>query len=156
MAKSIDSPRETKSNWPVSKAMTVPIHQRVKFVGPGGMNLKRLMVETGVTATADVTDDTSWNLFAPNAVAMEEAAEFIDNVLAEEKAPELEFGAVYTVKITELKDRGVNVELHSSMPNVFISNAQLDARKVQILSLIALIAIKQVIARNSFFPGDAS
>ena len=110
--------------------MTVPIHQRGKFVGAGGMNLKRLMVETGVTATADLTDETGWNLFAPNAEAMEEAVAFIETLLAEEKAPELEFGAVYTVTITELKDRGVTVELHSSMPPVFISNAQLDARKV--------------------------
>ena len=47
MEESIGSPKRSKPNWPVSKEMTVPIHQRAKFVGPRGMNLKRLMVDTG-------------------------------------------------------------------------------------------------------------
>jgi len=138
MDASIESPRVSKPNWPVSKEMTVPIHQRAKFVGPGGMNLKRLMVDTGVTATASPTDQTVWKLFGPNSEAMEEAEAVIEMLLAEEKPPDLEFGAIYTVKITEIKERGVNVEMHPTMPHIYISNAQLDARKVMHSSALGL------------------
>lgn len=36
-----------KANWPVSENMEVPVHKRGKLIGPGGMNLKKIMVETG-------------------------------------------------------------------------------------------------------------
>ena len=62
--------------------------------------------------------------------AMDEASTYIDTLLAEEKSPDLEFGAVYTVKIVELEERGVKVEIHPTIPLVFVSNAQLDAKKV--------------------------
>lgn len=46
--------RLKKENWPVSEALDIPAHQRGKFVGAGGINLRRLMAETG----AQVSEET--------------------------------------------------------------------------------------------------
>jgi len=37
-----------KENWPVSENLEVPGAKRGKFLGYGGINLKRLTAETGV------------------------------------------------------------------------------------------------------------
>jgi len=34
-------------NWPVTEVLNVPAHKRGKLLGPGGVNLKRIMLETG-------------------------------------------------------------------------------------------------------------
>ena len=73
--------------------------------------------------------------------AMDEATTYIDSLLAEEKSPELEFGAVYTVRIVEIEERGVKVEIHPTIPLVFVSNAQLDAKKVMHPRLAHLIKL---------------
>merc|ERR1719357_378292 len=85
MSQCISKPVKAKPNWPVSKSLPVPVHKRGKFLGPGGINLKRLMVDTGVQVTPHPTDQGTWNLFAPNAEAMEEANEAIEAILVEEK-----------------------------------------------------------------------
>ena len=72
---------------------------------------------------------------------MDEATTYIDSLLAEEKSPELEFGAVYTVRIVEIEERGVKVEIHPTIPPVFVSNAQLDAKKVMHPRLAHLIKL---------------
>ena len=126
----ISEPKASKSNWPVNKKLDVPVHKRGKFMGPGGINIKRLLVDTGVQVSAHPSEQGAWNLFAPNQEAMEEALETIETTMAEEKVPEFEFGAIYTVKIKEILERGIHVELHPEIPLVFINNAQLDARKV--------------------------
>ena len=126
----ISTPKKSKANWPVSQEINVPAHLRAKFLGPGGVNLKRLMVETGVTATASPIDQSVWKLFGPNSEAMAEATETIEAILTAEKTPEFEFGAIYPVKITELLDSGVKVELHPTIPPVFVPNSQLDTKKV--------------------------
>ena len=72
---------------------------------------------------------------------MDEATTYIDSLLAEEKSPELEFGAVYTVRIVEIEERGVKVEIHPTIPLVFVSNAQLDAKKVMHPRLAHLIKL---------------
>lgn len=49
MAKTINKPRSDKKDvWPVSEKLTVEVHNRAKFFGMGGANLKRLTAETGV------------------------------------------------------------------------------------------------------------
>ena len=126
----ISTPKKSKANWPVSQEINVPAHLRAKFLGPGGVNLKRLMVETGITATASPADQSVWKLFGPNSEAMAEATETIEAILTAEKTPEFEFGAIYPVKITELLDSGVKVELHPTIPPVFVPNSQLDTKKV--------------------------
>jgi polyribonucleotide nucleotidyltransferase len=40
--------RKQKNNWPVSDRLEIPAHKRAKFLGVGGSNLKKLMVQTGV------------------------------------------------------------------------------------------------------------
>lgn len=49
MARCISKPRQDKKDvWPVSEKLTVEVHNRSKFFGIGGANLKKLTAETGV------------------------------------------------------------------------------------------------------------
>lgn len=49
MNKVIRAPRQTKKDkMPVVDNLEVPIHQRGRFLGIGGMNLKKIFLETGV------------------------------------------------------------------------------------------------------------
>ncbi|XP_053393907.1 polyribonucleotide nucleotidyltransferase 1, mitochondrial-like [Mercenaria mercenaria] len=125
----IDVPRESiKSNGPVLEKITVPPSKRGSFVGTGGMNLKKLRSDAGVTVTP--LDESTYEIFAPNKDAMDEAKEMMDTWLEAKKEPELEFNAVYEAKITELKDFGVMVQLHPAMEPVLLHNSQLDHRQV--------------------------
>lgn len=76
-------------------------------------------------------DDNTFELFAPNQRAMDEAEEIITKLLETEKVPELEFGGIYKAKIVEVRDIGVMVQLYPDMPPALIHNSQLDQRKVQ-------------------------
>ena len=76
----ISKPKETKkSNHPVIKSLSISIENRGKFIGPGGVNLKRISQKTGVTISS--SDDLNFNLFAPNQNALEEAEEMIKSIL---------------------------------------------------------------------------
>lgn len=45
----IDKPRlDQKENWPVLKKLEVEPHKRARLLGVGGINLKKLFLETGV------------------------------------------------------------------------------------------------------------
>ena len=127
-----NEPRESKGNWPVTEKINVPSHKRARFLGPGGINLKRLLAETGVQLTPESGTEasTTWSLFAPNSEALQEAHDFIEEILAEAKVPELEFGSIYPSIIREIRERGVMVELHPELPLVMVTNSQLDAKKV--------------------------
>lgn len=49
MNKVISVPRQAKKEkMPVVDNLEVPVHQRGKFLGIGGMNLKKILLETGV------------------------------------------------------------------------------------------------------------
>lgn len=52
-----------------------------------------------------------------------------------EKIPDLEFNAIYTAKIVELKDTDVMVTLYPSMPPALLHNSQLDQRNVSLLGI---------------------
>lgn len=122
-------PRSTKKdNAPVTENITIPLHKRSKFMGYGGYNIKKLASETGVNVTS--VDETTFSLFAPNTTAMDEAKEWIENIMEEERAPELQFGAIYKAKIVELLDTGVLVTLYPTMAPTLVPNSQLDNRKV--------------------------
>ncbi len=111
----------------------MPAHNRAQFVGPGGVNLKLLTSEIGVQVTASASDAGEFVMFAPNKEAMAEAKERVEELLAdEEMVPEYEFGAILEVTVVELKERGVNVEMHPSLPSVFIPVSQLAANKVRV------------------------
>lgn len=75
-------------------------------------------------------DDNVYLIFAPNQTAMDEAKEVIDKLLTAEAEPQLEFGAIYTAKIVEIRDIGVMVVLYPNMQPALIHNSQLDQRKV--------------------------
>lgn len=137
MSSCIKEPRTDKTNLPVTEVLTIPAHKRNSFVGPGGRNLKKMQSEIGVQISQG-NDDSSWTIFAPNAESLAEAHEMIEQLMTEEFAPEFEFGAIITVKVLEIKERGANVELHPNLSPVFIPVAQLAAQKVQNTSVLDL------------------
>ncbi|XP_026332873.1 polyribonucleotide nucleotidyltransferase 1, mitochondrial [Hyposmocoma kahamanoa] len=137
MNQCIDKPRQgRKENMPVIQQMEVEAHKRSKLVGLGGINLKKLYVETGVQVTP--IDETRYSIFAPSQAAMDEAQARIQTWLSAERTPDLEFGAIYKAKIVEVKDIGVLVTLYSGMAPALVHNSQLDHRKIQHPSVLGL------------------
>lgn len=129
MGDCIEKPRaEKKENWPLLQKLEVEPHKKARLLGIGGINLKKLFLETGVQIYHVV--DNTFEVFAPNQKAMDEANEIITKLLEKEKTPELEFGGIYTAKIVEIRDIGVMVQLYPDMPPALIHNSQLDQRKV--------------------------
>ncbi|XP_011866816.1 PREDICTED: polyribonucleotide nucleotidyltransferase 1, mitochondrial [Vollenhovia emeryi] len=125
----IRTPRETrKDKMPVVDNLEVPIHQRGKFLGVGGMNLKKILLETGVHIYPH--DENTYSIFAPNEAAMTEAKDMIQSILQKDREPTLEFGAIYTAKIVEICETGVLVTLYSNMVPALLPNSQLDQRKI--------------------------
>ena len=131
-------PRKSKPNWPITEKINVPAHKRGRFLGPGGINIKKILAETGVQITPESGTEasTTWTMFAPNAEALVEASEIIESILMQEKVPELEFGSIYPSIIKEIREKGVMVELHPELPLVFVTNSQLDAKKVCTIMII--------------------
>ena len=56
-------------------------------------------------------------------------------MLLRQREPELEFGAIYTARVIEVRDYGVMVQLFPTMTPSLIHNSQLDQRKVRAESL---------------------
>ncbi|XP_067618958.1 polyribonucleotide nucleotidyltransferase 1, mitochondrial [Eurosta solidaginis] len=125
-----------KECWPVTERITIEPHQRGQLIGPGGMHLKRIYLETGASLTPE--DETTYSIFAPSQAAMNEAKEHIDALLTKERVPDLEFGGIYSAKITEIRDTGVMVILYPSMPPALLHNSQLDQRKIAHPSALGL------------------
>ncbi|XP_062934367.1 polyribonucleotide nucleotidyltransferase 1, mitochondrial isoform X2 [Cynocephalus volans] len=130
MNKTISKPRASrKENGPVVETVQVPLSKRAKFVGPGGYHLKKLQAETGVTISQ--VDEETFSVFAPTPTAMHEARDFITKICQDDQEQQLEFGAVYTATITEIRDSGVMVKLYPNMTAVLLHNTQLDQRKIK-------------------------
>ncbi|XP_054853930.1 polyribonucleotide nucleotidyltransferase 1, mitochondrial [Eublepharis macularius] len=137
MNKTIAKPRASrKANGPLVETVEVPLSKRARFVGPGGYNLKKLQAETGVTVSQ--IDEETFSVFAPTPAAMHEAREFITEICKDDQEYQLEFGAVYTATITELRDIGVMVKLYPNMTPVLLHNSQLDQRKIKHPSALGL------------------
>lgn len=137
MDETIASARTLKKDcWPVTDQLQIEPHQRSKLVGPGGINIRRLYLETGVQLNQE--DEHTFRIFAPSEAAMHEAKEYLESLMKVEKIPDLEFGAIYTAKIVELKDTGVMVTLYPSMPPALLHNSQLDQRKIAHPSALGL------------------
>ncbi|XP_020300108.1 polyribonucleotide nucleotidyltransferase 1, mitochondrial isoform X1 [Pseudomyrmex gracilis] len=118
-------PRSTKRDkMPIVENIQIPIHQRGKFLGVGGINLKKILLETGVHINPH--DEETYYIFAPNESAMAEAKEMIENILQKDREPTLEFGGIYKAKIVEIRETGVMVTLYSNMVPTFLPNSQLD------------------------------
>ena len=65
-----------------------------------------------------------WTLFGPSQEMLEEAELLVNQLLEEQKQIELEFGAIYTGKILELRNTGVLLTLQDGN-NVLIFLPQL-------------------------------
>uniref|UniRef100_A0A663MYL0 polyribonucleotide nucleotidyltransferase n=1 Tax=Athene cunicularia TaxID=194338 RepID=A0A663MYL0_ATHCN len=121
---------------PVVETIHVPLSKRLRFVGPGAYNLKKLQAKTGVTVSQ--LDEETYSVFAPTPSAMHEAREFIHEICKDDQEVNLEFGAVYTATITEVRDSGVMVKLYPNMTPVLLHNSQLDQRKIKHPSALGL------------------
>lgn len=129
MSKCASKPREgRKACWPVSKELILEPNQRSQLIGPGGMNVKKIFIETG--AHISETTPGTFSIFAPSQQAMDEAQQYIDDSLKSLVVPDLEFGAIYTATIVEMKNNGVMVKLFDTMKPTMIHVAQLDNRRV--------------------------
>ena len=143
MNQCINAPRmDKKESWPVSEKMTVDAHKRMKIVGPGGIHVKQIFLETGVQMNQ--LDESSFELFAPSQSAMDEAKEFIEKLMEKERVPDLDFGGIYTARIVELRDIGAMVTLYPSMPPALLHNSQLDQRKVAHPSALGLTVGQEI------------
>ncbi|KAM4681241.1 polyribonucleotide nucleotidyltransferase 1, mitochondrial isoform 3-T3 [Amazona ochrocephala] len=130
MNQTLAKPRPNrKESGPVVETIHVPLSKRLRFVGPGAYNLKKLQAQTGVTVSQ--LDEETYSVFAPTPIAMHEAREFIRDICKDDQEVNLEFGAVYTATITEIRDSGVMVKLYPNMTPVLLHNSQLDQRKVK-------------------------
>lgn len=143
MNECIAKPRgKRKENGPVVENVRVPVSRRAKFVGPGGYNLRRLQAQTGVTISQ--VDEETFSVFAPTPGAMHEAQAFIAEICKDDQEQKLEFGAVYTATITEIRDSGVMVKLYPNMSAVLLHNSQLDHKRIQHPSALGLEVEQQI------------
>ncbi|XP_064002078.1 polyribonucleotide nucleotidyltransferase 1, mitochondrial [Pogoniulus pusillus] len=137
MNQTLAKPRPNrKESGPVVETVHVPLSKRLRFVGPGAYNLKKLQAQTGVTVSQ--LDEETYSVFAPTPSAMHEAREFIHEICKDDQEVNLEFGAVYTATITEIRDSGVMVKLYPNMTPVLLHNSQLDQRKIKHPSALGL------------------
>nr|XP_009491666.1 PREDICTED: polyribonucleotide nucleotidyltransferase 1, mitochondrial [Pelecanus crispus] len=137
MNETLAKPRPNrKESGPVVETIHVPLSKRLRFIGPGAYNLKKLQAQTGVTVSQ--LDEETYSVFAPTPSAMHEAREFIHEICKDDQEVNLEFGAVYTATITEIRDSGVMVKLYPNMTPVLLHNSQLDQRKIKHPSALGL------------------
>ena len=146
MENTLSRPVLSKSCWPVSKTFEVAAHQRAKLLGPGGITLRRIQEDTGVSVNQQ--DEGAWTIFAPSLAAMEEAEERLEQVMQEEKAPELEFGSIYTGKIVSILDRGVMIQLHPALDPVLLPNNQLGNQRISHPSALGLTVGQDLQVKN--------
>uniref|UniRef100_A0A8C7UMN6 Polyribonucleotide nucleotidyltransferase 1, mitochondrial n=1 Tax=Oncorhynchus mykiss TaxID=8022 RepID=A0A8C7UMN6_ONCMY len=143
MNKTIAKPRDKrKENGPVVENVRVPVSRRARFVGPGGYNLRRLQAQTGVTISQ--VDEETFSVFAPTPGAMNEAQEFVTEICKDDQEQLLEFGAVYTATIMEIRDIGVMVKLYPNMSAVLLHNSQLDHKRIKHPSALGLEVGQQI------------
>ncbi|XP_028676105.2 polyribonucleotide nucleotidyltransferase 1, mitochondrial [Erpetoichthys calabaricus] len=143
MNKVISKPRtQRKENGPLVESIHVPLSKRARFVGPGGYNLRKLQAEAGVTISQ--VDEETFSVFAPTPSALHEAKEFINEMCKDDQEQQLEFGAVYTATITEIRDIGVMVKLYPNMSPVLLHNTQLDHKRIKHPSALGLEVGQQI------------
>ena len=125
MNSTIREPRKVpKDNRPVSETVDIPLTKRSKVLGFGGYNVKKLTQDLGVHLTQSEDDMTKFTLFAPNQTALTEALDVIQKLMEEKNEPNLEFGAIYSAKITEVRENGVLVQLYPQMTPTLLHVSQ--------------------------------
>uniref|UniRef100_A0A7N9AN71 polyribonucleotide nucleotidyltransferase n=1 Tax=Mastacembelus armatus TaxID=205130 RepID=A0A7N9AN71_9TELE len=143
MNKCIAKPREaTKANGPVIENVRVPASRRARFVGPGGKTheIKRL----NLSVTISQVDEETFSVFAPTPGAMNEAQDFISEICKDDQEQQLEFGAIYTATIIEIRDIGVMVKLYPNMTPVLLHNSQLDNKRIKHPTALGLEVGQQI------------
>nr|XP_055026669.1 polyribonucleotide nucleotidyltransferase 1, mitochondrial [Misgurnus anguillicaudatus] len=143
MNKTISKPRSSrKENGPLVENVKVPLSRRARFVGPGGYNLRKLQAQAGVTISQ--VDEETFSVFAPTPSAMNEAQEFMKEICKDDQEEQLEFGAIYTATITEIRDIGVMVKLYPNMSAVLLHNSQLDHKRIKHPTALGLEVGQQI------------
>ena len=83
MNATIAEPRATyKDNSPLMTEISVAVEQQARFLGSGGINLRKLKSDVGVSINA--LGEGKYQLFAPNRDAHDEATERINELLAQD------------------------------------------------------------------------
>lgn len=72
----------------------------------------------------------------------------INEFLTEQREPQLDFGAIYTAKIVEIRDIGVMVTLYPNMQPALLHNSQLDQRKILHPSAVGLEVGQEINGKN--------
>uniref|UniRef100_A0A8C7GKG0 polyribonucleotide nucleotidyltransferase n=1 Tax=Oncorhynchus kisutch TaxID=8019 RepID=A0A8C7GKG0_ONCKI len=94
--------------------------------------------------TISQVDEETFSVFAPTPGAMNEAQEFITEICKDDQEQLLEFGAVYTATIMEIRDIGVMVKLYPNMSAVLLHNSQLDHKRIKHPSALGLEVGQQI------------
>ena len=83
----ISTPRPSyKDNSPVLKELNVPLEQQARLLGSGGVNLRKLKSDVGVSVSG--LGEGKYQIFAPNQEAHNEAMQRINELLAQDvRAP---------------------------------------------------------------------
>uniref|UniRef100_A0A663N2D5 polyribonucleotide nucleotidyltransferase n=1 Tax=Athene cunicularia TaxID=194338 RepID=A0A663N2D5_ATHCN len=122
MNQTLAKPRPNrKESGPVVETIHVPLSKRLRFVGPGAYNLKKLQAKTGVTVSQ--LDEETYSVFAPTPSAMHELFQFV---------------FVINHAVFCCRDSGVMVKLYPNMTPVLLHNSQLDQRKIKHPSALGL------------------
>ena len=126
----LSSPRTDKSDClPATDTIRLPApYLRSRLVGPGGLHLRRIEAETGARLTAS-DDGVTFSVFAPNPTALEEAKRMAEEAMAEETSALPREGAIITVKVVEVREKGARVKMPDWAEPVLIPLSQLSARK---------------------------
>lgn len=83
MSATISEPRDTyKPNSPVVSEVEVAPESMARFLGSGGVNLRKLKSELGVTVNA--AGEGKYDVFSPNRDAHDEGHERIAQLLAQD------------------------------------------------------------------------
>ena len=83
MAETISCPRpDYKTNSPVVSEVTVAPEQIARFLGSGGVNLRKLKSDIGVSVSG--VGEGRFHVFAPNREAHDEAEERIQQLLQQD------------------------------------------------------------------------
>ncbi|EDO46783.1 predicted protein, partial [Nematostella vectensis] len=122
-----------KDNIPVSGSVRVPLSKRGRLIGTGGMVIRALQQELGVSI--DQVEEEEFLVFAPDQTTYDEAISKINELLVdtnifEELTSRLTEGAIYEGKIVEMRAYGLMLELFADCPTVLLHVRELDHARV--------------------------
>ncbi|KAF7686980.1 hypothetical protein HF521_015373 [Silurus meridionalis] len=109
-----------------------------------GVPISSAVAGVAVGVTINQVDEETFSVFAPTPHAMHEAQEIISDICKDDQEQQLEFGAVYTATITEIRDSGVMVKLYPNMSAVLLHNSQLDHKRIKHPTALGLEVGQQI------------